>query len=344
MGERAKVAVPIWGEMDRRVAGAEPQVAAAPGPRVLRVGLVNNMSEPAFEETHDSFAGRLLAGAAGMEIELRCYRIRALSPEPAISDAAPSLYGDIEDLYRDPPDALVVTGTEPVMPELTDERYWADLATLLNWAEATVPSTWLSCLAAHCALRALDQTDRVRLSVKRSGVFPQPVNQSHPLGRGLGGMTAVPHSRWNEVPGGCVQSVGYEIVIGTAAGEWTVAARERAGRMLVLVQGHPEYAPTLLLREYRRDMRRYIEGTVPAPPRIPTSYVDEAGEELLRAWSASAERLAPDEWIHAFPMDAVADHLMASWVDSAVVLFANWLEDARARACSRPLTVGRARA
>ena len=70
------------------------------------------------------------------------------------------------------------------MPELTDERYWADLATLLNWAEATVPSTWLSCLAAHGALRALDQTDRVRLSVKRSGVFPQPVNQSHPLGSG----------------------------------------------------------------------------------------------------------------------------------------------------------------
>ncbi len=62
-----------------------------------------------------------------------------------------------------------------------------------------------------------------------------------------------------------------------------MAARERAGRMLVLVQGHPEYAPTLLLREYRRDMRRYIEGSVAAPPQIPTSYVDEAGEELLRA-------------------------------------------------------------
>ena len=58
------------------------------------------------------------------------------------------------------------------MPELTDERYWAALATLLHWAEATVPSTWLSCLAAHGALRALDQADRVRLSVKRSGVLP----------------------------------------------------------------------------------------------------------------------------------------------------------------------------
>ena len=344
MGDRAKVAVPMWGEMDQRGAGAGPQVPAVAGPRVLRVGLVNNMSEAAFEETHTSFARLLLEAAAGMEIELRCYRIPALSPGPTIVDAGPSLYRDVEDLYQDPPDALVVTGTEPVMPELTDERYWDALATLLNWAETSVPSSWLSCLAAHGALRALDQTDRVRLSVKRSGVFPQAVNRSHPLGRGLGVTATVPHSRWNEVPGACVQSVGYEIVIGTAAGEWTVAARERAGRMLVLAQGHPEYAPTLLLREYRRDMRRYIEGTVPAPPEIPTGYLDEAGEELLRAWSASADRLPPDEWSHAFPMDAAADHLMASWGDTAVVLFANWLEDAGVRARSRPLTVGLARA
>jgi len=311
---------------------------------VLRVGLVNNMPEAAFEETHDSFARLLAAGAGGVEIELRCYRIPTLSSGPAIFDTGRSVYGDVEDLYQDPPDALVVTGTEPVMPELTDERYWAALARLLHWAEATVPSTWLSCLAAHGALRALDQADRVRLSVKRSGVFPQSVDQSHPLGRGLGVMAAFPHSRWNEVPGRCVQSLGYDIVVGTAAGEWTVAARERSGRMLVLAQGHPEYAPTMLLREYRRDMRRFIEGTVPAPPQIPTGYVDGAGKKLLRAWSASAERQPLDEWSHAFPIGAVADHVVASWEDTAAWLFANWLEDARSRARSRPFTVGRARA
>lgn len=229
MGDRAKVAVPIWAEMDGRGAGAEPQVSAVPGPRVLRVGLVNNMSEAAFEETHASFAGLLLAGAAGMEIELRCYRIPALSPEPTILDAGPSLYRDVEHLYQDPPDALVVTGTEPVMPELTDERYWDALATLLNWAEATVPSTWLSCLAAHGALQALDQVDRVRLPVKRSGVFPQRVSQSHPLGRGLGVMAAFPHSRWNGVPSRSLRSVGYEVVIGTTGDEWTLAAHEQRG-------------------------------------------------------------------------------------------------------------------
>ena len=80
MGNRAKVAVPIWGEMDGRGGGPEPQVPAVPGPRVLRVGLVNNMPEAAFEETHDSFESLLAAGAGGVEIELRCYRIPGAVP------------------------------------------------------------------------------------------------------------------------------------------------------------------------------------------------------------------------------------------------------------------------
>ncbi len=123
---------------------------------------------------------------------------RRCPPDLAILDTGPSLYRDVEDLYQDPPDALVVTGTEPVMSELTDERYWADLATLLNWAEATVPSTWLSCLAAHGALRALDQTDRVRLPVKRSGVFPpsgEPVASSRSGTRCHGRRPSLPMER-----------------------------------------------------------------------------------------------------------------------------------------------------
>ncbi len=194
MANKAKVAAPTWGEIEGRGGGLKPQVRAMPGLQVLRVGLVNNMPDAAFEETHDSFASRLVGSDMGVETELRCYRIPGLSPDPANFDTGSYAYQDVADLYQDPPDALVVTGTEPLTPELTDERYWADLAALLHWAEKTVPSTWLSCLAAHSALRALDQIDRVRLTVKRSGVFPQAVNQSHLLGRGLGVVAAFPHS------------------------------------------------------------------------------------------------------------------------------------------------------
>jgi homoserine O-succinyltransferase len=158
------------------------------------------------------------------------------------------------------------------------------------------------------------------------------------LGRGLGAVAAFPHSRWNMVPGDVVRSLGYDVVVGTTEEEWTVAARERAGRMLMLVQGHPEYEPTMLLREYRRDMRRWAEGVMLAPPEFPSNYVDPGGEEVLAAWSALAECLAPAAWSQAFPGDTLADHVVSDWRDAAVRLFGNWLEDARARA--RPLVAG----
>ena len=119
MSNRAKVAVPIQGDVDARGGGPEPHVPAVPESRVLRIGLVNNMPEAAFEETHDSFENLLLAGARGVGIELRCYRIPGLPRGPAICRTGPYAYRDVEDLYQDPPDALVVTGTEPVTADLT---------------------------------------------------------------------------------------------------------------------------------------------------------------------------------------------------------------------------------
>ena len=324
MANRVKASAPEWGKP------------------VFRVGLVNNMSEAAFEETHREFTRLVHAGAGAHEVELRYYRIPTVARRPVVAGPVAHVYQDLEDLYRCPPDTLVVTGTEPLKNELTDEQYWEDLAGLLHWAEVTVPSSLLSCLSAHGALRALDHADRVPLSVKRSGVFPQAVNQAHPLGHGLGAVAAFPHSRWNTVPGEVVRSLGYDVVVGTTGEEWTVAARERAGRLLVLVQGHPEYEPTMLLREYRRDVRRWAGGSMSAPPHFPGRYVDREGEQMLRAWSASAESLTRAEWSRAFPFDAIANHVVPCWTDAAVRLFGNWLEDASSRA--RPLILGRARA
>ena len=343
MTDRARVTIPACGRMGGRDEGPERRVPDRAGGRVLQVGFVNNMPEAAFEETHQGFARLVLAGAGERDIDLRCYRIPSVSRGPTAFDSGSHGYRDVEDLYGDPPDALVVTGTEPLAGELTDERYWAALATLLHWAEATVPSTLLSCLAAHGALWALDQTKRVGLPAKRSGVFPHAVDQSHRLGRGLGAEAAFPHSRWNEVPGESVLSVGYGIVVGTAGREWTVAARERDGRMLVLVQGHPEYAPTVLLREYRRDLRRFLAGSAPAPPRIPEGYLDESGEELLLAWSDWMERHGSAERWHTLLFDSLAGHIVPCWSDAAVRLFANWLADAGCRT-AHSLTDGRARA
>ena len=48
-------------------------------------------------------------------------------------------------------DALVVTGCEPVAPDLVDEPFYACLSAVVDWAADNTVSTLFSCLASHAA-------------------------------------------------------------------------------------------------------------------------------------------------------------------------------------------------
>jgi homoserine O-succinyltransferase len=111
---------------------------------------------------------------------------------------------------------------------------------------------------------------------------------------------------------------------------WTVATRETGGRLLILLQGHPEYGVTTLLKEYRRDVRRFLEGSQEAHPEIPINYLDRPGVGLLEAFRTRCESpfRASGE---AFPFQAAADHIRARWDDWSRRLFVNWIADARLR-------------
>jgi homoserine O-succinyltransferase len=338
MANGANVAAPMSRQMEKGLScarlprpGSRPPVDAPPGSRAFRVALVNIMPVAAFEDTHRRFSDLIRSGSRGMDLELRCYRLAQVGGWdcPAAWRAS---YRDVECLYCDPPDALVVTGTEPVCSDLREEDFWSALAELVRWATATVPSALMSCLAAHAALLALDGAVRRPMAKKRSGVFSQAVDRSHVLARGLSTMAAFPHSRWNEVPGSVLRGLGYDVVVGTEVDEWTVAARERAGRMLVLVQGHPEYEPATLLREYRRDLRRFAEGSAPVCPQLPVGYLDAVGEDRLRGWRDAIRRTPPPDWRRDFPLDPLLGHVVPSWSRNANRFFVNWIADARRRA------------
>src|SRR5215472_2114561 len=107
--------------LPHRGAALQPAKAA----RHLVVGLVNNMPDSALEATEAQFARLLSAAAGSLPVRLR------LSFLPEVPRGAAGLervngdrYWAIEELQREPPDALIVTGTEPVAPLLSDEPYW----------------------------------------------------------------------------------------------------------------------------------------------------------------------------------------------------------------------------
>jgi homoserine O-succinyltransferase/O-acetyltransferase len=317
-----------------------PTVTALPGPSgpptsregrptdeqrpPIIVGFVNNMPDSAFADTEAQFTSLLAAGGSSLSVHVRRYAMASVERGVEVQPLLAS-YRDAAELYSDPPDALIITGTEPRCPDLRQEPYWDELSNLLQWSQSSVNSVLLSCLAAHASVLAVDGLPRTPLRTKCFGVFPQRVRQGHPLARGLRSV-AFPHSRLNEVRTDEVRGIGYDVLAESPTAGWTVAARETSGTLTVMFQGHPEYSRDTLLREHRRDVRRFLAGERETYPAIPVGYMDHDGEALLTHYREDVTSRATDaSLIAAFPFDLVLQHVTANWQVVSHRLVSNWL-------------------
>jgi homoserine O-succinyltransferase len=311
------------------------------GPRPITVGLVNNMPDSAFLDTENQFRGAAI-GAVEAGIEFELYTIKEIPRSEKVAASIEERYRGLDELWTSPPDALIVTGTEPTQVKLRYEPYWPYLARLLEWAADHVRTTLLSCLASHASLLLFDGIERVQRPVKCTGVYEGSVEDSlDPLSTGLPDTVRIPHSRVNDVPEAALVEAGYRIVIGTGSSSagWSVAAREQGEALFVLCQGHPEYGTLSLLREYRRDVRRALfgRGAVPYPP-VPEGYLGEEAMKTLMEFErrAQATDMDPPELWPTFPFDEVAATVENSWAPVSAALYANWLRVAGAAARARP--------
>jgi homoserine O-succinyltransferase/O-acetyltransferase len=295
-----------------------------PAREPLTIGLVNNMPDSAFADTEAQFLRLLTGSRPASSFVIRRYSLSSLTRGPAV---APLLepYTDVDRLYEHPPDALIITGTEPHFQNMRDEPYWQELEELLVWGETSVSSVLLSCLSAHAALLAIDGVRRTLLPSKCFGVFAQEVHHGNGLVRGVDSV-AFAHSRLNEVPAEAMRSSGYDVLVESPHAGWTVATREREGALTVMFQGHPEYSRDTLLREYRRDLRRYVEGERPTMPAIPAGYLDGAGQSIAEQFGDRINNRATNgSSLDDFPFDLLVPHITADWSDASSRLVSNWL-------------------
>ena len=221
----------------------EPSARALVRPP-LAVALVNNMPDSAFNDTEDQFRRAMAAGTDDDGVDLELYTIKEIPRSEALASVIESRYHGLDELWTSSPDALIVTGTEPAQAKLRYEPYWPYLARLLEWATSSVPTTLLSCLAAHASILLFDGIDRVPRAAKCSGVFEGVVEDpTDPLATGLPEIFPMPHSRVNDVPEAALAQAGYRIVVGSGASKagWAVAARNHGDGLFVACQGHPEY-------------------------------------------------------------------------------------------------------
>lgn len=290
----------------------------------LDIGLINNMPSAALEATERQFRALFDAVAAGIVVRLRFYALPDIPRTDLGQRRVNSVYSDIRDLWDSHLDGLIVTGTEPRARNLTDEPYWGSLTRLLEWSEHHTHSTIWSCLAAHAAVLHIDGISRRRLREKRFGVFECATVSAHPLMAKLRPRSHMPHSRWNDIPEDALRTCGYRIVTRSqAVGVDTFVKQKRS--LFVFFQGHPEYEADTLLREYRRDIRRFLRQETDSYPSMPQGYFDD---DIIQAMTALRERALSDrheELLNDFPMTLVAGRVRNTWRSTAACVYRAWL-------------------
>jgi homoserine O-succinyltransferase len=301
----------------------------AASPADLVIGLVNNMPDAALESTEAQFIALLSAAASGGRA-LRL-RLTSLPQVPRGADAQAhidSQYWPLHELLDSKPDALIVTGTEPRSAVLSDEPYWQPLTEVIDYAATRTISSVYSCLAAHAVALYLDGIPRERLATKRFGVFDERIETRHPLTDGLRASVRAPHSRWNDLPAHRLMDAGYTIL--TRSAEVGVGAFcKQSSSLSLLFQGHPEYHDGTLLKEYRRDVGRYVSGERADYPAPPLGYFGPEVRQLLtdyeRACVSAGQPNTLAAPVPAFPFRALAAALNNDWADDATQIYRNWL-------------------
>jgi homoserine O-succinyltransferase len=293
--------------------------------RRIEIGLVNNMPDAALLATERQFSNLLTAASGRADVRLHLFALREVPRSTEARAALKRTYREASELGRRRLDALIVTGAEPLAPELAQEPYWAALTELVDWADSNTVSTILSCLAAHAGVQHLDGIARQPLPAKCSGIFAFETAPRNRLVSGLGEALLAPHSRRNGLSAQDLIRQDYQLLSSNAEIGVDAFVKQRQ-TLFVFLQGHPEYENDSLAREYRRDMSRFLRGEQDAPPAIPAAYYPTPVERALAAFSERARRDRRPELMESFPDAGAFGPCDAPWRPAAIQFYRNWLD------------------
>lgn len=306
--------------------GVEVVALDAAGQRPeLHLGFLNLMPDAALEATERQFL-RLVA-SYGDQADLYVYPIAVASEHregPARSHVA-KFYLGLPEVARRGLDALIVTGANPKSPDLSTEVFWQPLTEALEWAQAHTNSILCSCLATHAVLEWDRKIERVLLPVKRWGVYPHRfLDRGHTLLAGIDEPMLVPHSHNFDVSRSAMEAAGVEVLIYSDEAGVLLAVSDQAPGW-VMFQGHPEYDAISLLKEYKREIARFVDGERQYPPP-PEHYLPAAAEPILGAYRRRLEdALGRGAEPPAFPEADLATLVTDSWGQAGRQIYRNWL-------------------
>ena len=294
--------------------------------RELHIGFLNMMPDAALQATERQFIR--LVGSCNRIAQFFVYpfSLPELDRSAETTDYIERYYSRFEDMQEQGLDALVITGANVANPSLEDEAFWKPLIDVVTWAEDNVASMLCSCLATHALLKHFHGIDRQPLPHKRWGVYSHRTSvPGHPLLREINTRFDAPHSRHNDISREQLEAHGLTVLAESDAGGVHMAVSPDQFRV-VYFQGHPEYDYNSLLKEYRREVGRYLEGERERPPPFPENYFSEdAGRIAARYVDEAVRRKAEGRRVPDTLEPEIQGMLDNTWGDTAKAIVNNWL-------------------
>jgi homoserine O-succinyltransferase len=294
--------------------------------RELHIGVLNMMPDAALAATERQFFRLVGESNPIAQFYMHPFTLQELPRGEQARAHIERYYDSFEQIRAEGLDALIITGANVSHPDLSQEAFWEPLREVFDWAQQNVTSVLCSCLATHAAMQFQHGQKRSALAAKRWGVFPHRViRTAHPLVHDVNTQFDVPHSRFNNISAEQFRQAGLHVLVesGEAGVHLAVSAD---GIRVVYFQGHPEYDTVSLLKEYKREVRRFAAAKRSDYPPFPDNYFKPLDQAILNEYH---QRLiaaqAAAQPLPGFPEQLVAGRIDNTWHDAAEGIVGNWI-------------------
>lgn len=204
-------------------------------------------------------------------------------------------YKTFDEIKNNSFDGMIITGAPVEHLPFEDVDYWHELEGIMKFSLEHVYSTLFICWAAQAGLKYFYDIPKFALPKKISGVFRHEVIEPKSrLFRGFDDEFLAPHSRYTENHAIDVLRCP-ELSVVAHSDEAGAATIESIDKKHVFMTGHLEYDRETLDFEYKRDLAKGIN------PSMPENYYpgNNAGLEPLMTWRAHAH-LFFSNWLNYY--------------------------------------------
>ena len=293
--------------------------------RELHIGFLNLMPDAALQATERQFFRLLGSSNRIVQFFVHPFTVDGVPRAGEARRHVERYYETFAGVQGDGLDALLISGANPANPDLRQEGFWPELITVLEWAQHNVCSVLCSCLATHVAVKQFHGIERTLLPRKRWGVYSHDlVTPGHPLVTHINTRFDAPHSHLHEVTSAELAAAGCQVLAASAEADLHLAV-SGDGFRFVYFQGHPEYDVNSLLKEYKREVKRYIDGVREDYPPFPQHYFDGESAAVMERYREAVLVARSKKPALEFPERQAQAVLHNTWTDTGKAIFNNWL-------------------